>query len=174
MALAHLKSKLARIGLATAAAAAVAATLSNAPLAQTGYRGPTHEVSVKIARVRALDQMDVFSKGDFFARVTIAGKSQDTPRARQQNYISPNWTITAAVPAGRQPISIELFDKDLTRDEPIDINALPNKRKQDFSVDTRSCRITGFSGSNRCDVTIVRAGKEKKSAEISFSVSVRK
>lgn len=133
-----------------------------------------HEVTVTIKRVRALDKIDQLSKPDFLARVTIAGRPQTVPRVREGEDISPNWRFTESVPPGRHAVRIEIFDKDLSKNEPIDINRLPNKRMQDFVVDTRSCRIQGFAGSPRCGTDIVRGGDEPKKAEVTFDVTVRK
>jgi hypothetical protein len=41
-------------------------------------------------------------------------------------------------------------------------------------VNTKTCRVLGFSSVYRCTSTISRAGKEKKAAEISFVVTVKK
>jgi hypothetical protein len=127
-----------------------------------------------IQRVKALDKIDALSKPDFLARVTIAGKAQVVQRVREGEDISPNWRISEVVPPGRHDVRIEVFDRDLTKNEPIDINRLPNKRHQDFTIDTRSCRIGGFAGVPRCNTPIVRGGTEAKRAEVTFTVSVKK
>ena len=158
-----------------ASSIAAIAVIATAVTAQAqGYGNGRHEVTVTISKVRALDKMDAFSKGDFYARVSIAGVPQETKPVRQQNDISPNWTITSVVPAGNTPITVEILDKDLTKSEPIDINRVENKRALDLSVNTRNCSISGLSGISRCRQTIVRAGTERKKAEITFSVDVRR
>jgi hypothetical protein len=159
------------------AAVAAAATLATAVQAQApryGGGGGRHEITVNISKVRALDQMDVFSKGDFYARVSIAGVPQETKPIRQQADISPNWEIKSFVPPGNHPISVEILDKDLTKSEPIDINRVENKRQLDLSVNTRNCSISGLSGVSRCGQTIVRAGTERKKAEVTFTVNVKR
>jgi hypothetical protein len=136
----------------------------------------THEIVVTVIKVQPLDRLDLFSKADLFARVTIAGKEQSVPPAKggaSDGTVTPNWVFKQAVPAGKVPIRLELFDKDLTRNEPIDINRVNGKRFQDFSVDTGSCRISGFAGSPKCGDVIARAGEEPKKAQISFTVDVK-
>jgi hypothetical protein len=71
-------------------------------------------------------------------------------------------------------VTLEIFDRDVTKNEPVDINRVANKRKLDFTIDTRNCRISGLTGVRSCRATIVRAGTEPKSAEVTFSVDVRK
>jgi hypothetical protein len=41
-------------------------------------------------------------------------------------------------------------------------------------VNTRNCRIDGFSSRFKCGQKITRAGKEKKAAEVTFIVMVKK
>lgn len=160
----------------TAAALAVVTTVFAAvPAEAQSRRGPSeHEITVTITRVRALDLVDAFSKADFFPRVTIDGAVQSLPPVKQQADITPNWVIVKKVKPGRVAVKLEILDKDLTKEEAIDINKVAGKRHQDFTVDTRSCRIEGFAGSPRCGATITRAGDERKKAEISFTVSVKK
>jgi C2 domain len=153
-------------------ALSIGAALAASPnaLAQASSR----DVTVTITSVKAIDKLDVFSRADFYARVTINGQMQATQRVRQQNEIRPDWKITARVPSGRHNIKLEILDKDVTVDEPIDINKVANKRDLDFTIDTRSCRIGGFSSSYRCGNPITRAGTERKSAEVTFSVDSKR
>lgn len=132
------------------------------------------EVVVTITKVRAIDKIDAFSRGDFFARVTIDGSVQAVPPVKQQGEIAPNWVFTQKVKRGRVPVRVEILDKDLTKDELIDINRVPDKRVQEFTVNTRSCTIAGFAGSPRCGDSITRAGDQPKAAEITFKVTVNK
>lgn len=138
----------------------------------------SHQIVVTIHEVRALDNFDALSRGDIFARATIAGEINSTPvfkqAIKQGETIRPAWTLSRTVKPGVHAIKLELFDKDVTKDEVIDINRLPNKRIQEFTINTRNCRISGFAGAPRCGMRITRAGTERKSADIIFSVDVKK
>ena len=130
------------------------------------------ELTVKIIHVRALDKFDEFSNGDLYAKVTIDGDIQSTPVVKGDNEIKPGWKITRKVSSGDHKVKVELLDKDVTQDDPIDINRVDKKRDLEFVVTPR-CRIEGFSSTYKCGSTITRAGKEAKKADISFSVSVK-
>jgi hypothetical protein len=130
------------------------------------------EVQVTLERLIALDRGDAFSSEDFFARVTIDGQVFQSQRIRQTDAIIPNWRFAAIVPSGRVDVRIEVFDKDLAADDPIDINRVDPKRSLDFVVNTRSCRLEGFSSPYRCGQRVVRAGGERKKAEMTFFVDV--
>lgn len=144
-------------------------------LATTGLEAaPTHEITINIKKVKALDKADAFSKGDFFARVTINGEVQTTQHMRQSAEITPNWKLAAKVPPGEVKVKVEILDKDVSANDPIDINRVDAKRDLDFRVDTKKCRVLDFSSPYKCGQTIMRGGKEKKSAEISFTVGVKK
>ena len=163
-----------RIIASSIAAVAVAASFtalvgSSEAIAQS--RGQ-RTITITVDRVKRLDVADAFSKGDFFARVTIGGKTVETQPIKQQGDISPNWKLSHTVPNGRHDVTLEIYDKDLTKVEAIDINRVDNKRKLDFTVDTRSCSVSGLTGVSRCGQKIVRAGGERKKAEVTFSVSV--
>lgn len=132
------------------------------------------EVIVKITRVRALDQADAFSKGDFYAKVNIGGESISTPTVKQEASITPNWIVSKKVKPGVVKMNISVFDKDVSVDDPIDINRVDNKRDIDFTVNTKTGKIEGFSSTYRTGQKITRAGKEKKDAEITFIVTVKK
>lgn len=162
--------KAARFALAACASAAVAGAMS-APVAAQA----THDITITVTKFKSLDRADELSRGDFFARVTIDGKSQTTAVVSDRAEVKPtDWVLTASVPAGEHKVKLELIDKDLSVDDPIDINRLGNKRDLDFTVDTRSGRIEGFSNSYKTGQTITRAGSETKKAEISFIVRVKK
>lgn len=131
------------------------------------------DVTVNITRVKAIDPPDAFSKGDFYARVTIDGEVQKTEVVKQSIDIKPNWKITKKVKPGEIKVKVEILDKDVSLDDPIDINRVDAKRDLDFTVDTRACRIEGFSEPYKCGQSITRVGKEKKAAGITMSVSVK-
>lgn len=133
-----------------------------------------HEVTVKVTKVRAIDRADEFSDGDFFARVTIDGEKLESPVVKQEGSIRPDWVLSKKVKPGVIKVKFEIIDKDLSVDDPIDVNRIDNKRDLDFTVNTRTCRIEGFATTYRCGSTIVRAGKEKKAAEVAFTVTVKK
>jgi C2 domain len=128
------------------------------------------EIVVNISQVKALDKLDLYSRGDLFAKVTIAGETFTTAIVRNRNEIKPDWVIRKQVASGTHDVKIEIFDKDVTKDEPIDINRLPAKRDLDFKVNTRRCTISGFSTGYRCKDQIERSGDGAKKSLIMFSV----
>ncbi|MEQ1718525.1 MAG: hypothetical protein ABL907_21495 [Hyphomicrobium sp.] len=130
------------------------------------------EVQVTIHRLTALDKADAFSSEDFYARVTIGGQVFKSERIRQTDQVIPNWKFSAVVPNGRTDVKIEVFDKDLQVDDQIDINRIDPKRDLDFVVNTRSCRLEGFSQAYRCGEDVRRGGGERKKAEMVFMVNV--
>jgi hypothetical protein len=133
------------------------------------------EIVVVITKVTALDAADVWLAGpdDFYARVTIDGEIFTTRIKRQQNRAEPNWKISKVVYGRMHTVRLEIFDKDLFKgDDKIDINRVNAKRDLDFTVDTRRCRIGGFSQSFRCGDPIRREGYEPKKAAIEFYVDV--
>ena len=132
-----------------------------------------HEITISVTKFKALDKADELSNGDFFAKVTIDGKSQTTSQISDKAEVHPDWKITQAVSAGVHKVKLELIDKDVSVDDPIDINRLDKKRDLDFSVDTRTGKIEGFSRTYKSGETITRTGAEKKKAEISFVVTVK-
>jgi len=130
------------------------------------------ELQVTVHQLIALDRADAFSKDDLFAVVTIGGQVVKSERIKQADAIHPNWKLSAVVPNGRTDVKLAVYDKDLTKDDPIDINRLDGKRDLDFVVDTRRCRVEGFSQGYNCGNDIRRAGAERKKAEVVFMVTV--
>lgn len=139
-----------------------------------GYTNTSRDVEVQITvnRLVALDRGDYFSGEDFFARVTIGGQVFQSERIRGADAVNPNWRFAAVVPNGRTDVKIEVFDKDIAQNDPIDINRVDPKRDLDFVVDTRRCRLEGFSEAYRCGESVRRAGGERKKAELTFTVRV--
>lgn len=131
------------------------------------------EIVVSISRVKVLDKVDDLSGADMYARVTIDGTSEDTKIVKKESF-SPDWVVAKKVKAGEHKVQIELIDKDLSVDDPVDINKLPNRRPLEFTVNTKTCRIEGFSSTYKCGSSIKRTGAENKRAEITFSVRVKK
>jgi hypothetical protein len=155
----------ARSSVAMAVAFSGAATLST--VAQAA------EIIITVTDVKAIDRADVFSRPDFFAAVTIAGETFTTKVARNQANVQPNWVARKVVQRGTHDVKLALFDKDLTKNEQIDINTRDNKRDLDFRINTRNCRVLDLTGvAQGCRATITRAGKEKKAAEIRFTVEI--
>lgn len=132
------------------------------------------EVIIKVTRVRALDQADAFSKGDFYAKAVIDGETLKTPVVKQEASITPDWVISKKVKAGVVKVNLAVMDKDVSSDDPIDINRVANKRDLDFTINTKTCKVEGFSSTYKCGQKITRAGKEKKEAEVTFIVTVKK
>jgi hypothetical protein len=133
-----------------------------------------HEVCVTVHSVVALDKIDV-SPADFYARVEINGIVDVTKRIKQKNAITPNWVICQDV-GKRKTVSmvLEIWDKDIAADDMIDINPITSpKRRQNFGVNTRTCRVSGFSSGPKCKTKITQSGNEKKKATVVFSVNVK-
>lgn len=153
-------------------AVAIALAASSIALAPAGAAAA--EITVTITKFHALDRADDLSNGDFFGRVTIDGEAQITPTVSNQAEVSPSdWKISKTVSGGTVKVKLELIDKDVSVDDPIDINRVDKKRDLDFTVNTGSGAIEGFSETYRSGDTITRAGAEKKKASISFKVDVK-
>lgn len=131
------------------------------------------DITVTVTSVKGLDKVDELSGGDYFARITIDGEAKTTD-VEKKAVFKPNWSVTKSVSSGEHDVKLELIDKDISEDDPVDINRLDNKRSLEFKVNTKTCRIEGFSSTQKCGSTITRTGKEKKKAEISFKVTVKK
>jgi len=156
------------------AAALLAATFALTP-SNTVAQGATNEIVITVKSVKALDAFDDLSKGDIFARMTIDNDVQVTPVVTiDKKLIKPDWKLTKKVAPGVHKVKFEIIDKDLAVDDPVDVNKVANKRDLDFTVDTKSCKIEGFSSTYKCGGTISRTGAEKKKAEVAFTVSVKK
>lgn len=137
------------------------------------------EIIVTVESLQALDRIDVGGgQADFYAQVTIDGTVYRSPRIRRADVVRPNWTFSKHVRPGTYNVKLEIFDKDVfSKDDLIDINRLDDKRDLDFRVKTRPCTVLDFAEPYACrgrGVTITRAGREKKSAEIRFTVDTRR
>ena len=131
------------------------------------------EVTISILSIRALDAPDYFSKADFYARATIDGEVLKTQPIRGASSIKPDWKLTKKVKPGEIKVKLEILDKDLVTSDSIDINRVDKKRDLDFTVDTGSCKIGGFSSTYKCGGAITREGAEAKKAAIKFKVDVK-
>lgn len=159
-----------KLGLGLAAFFAAALPLT--PL--TAQSAVAQEIIVTVERVRALDVIDAASPADFVARITIGNQTIILGPIKDQNDIRPkDWIARHRVSAGDHPVKIEILDKDVALNDKIDINRVDQKRDLDFTVNTGSCTISGFSQAYRCGNRIVRGGAERKKAEITFKVDVR-
>jgi hypothetical protein len=137
------------------------------------------EIIVTVESLQALDRIDPGGgQADFFAQVTIDGQTFRSPRIRRADVVRPNWTFSKHVRPGTYHVKLEIYDKDVfSKDDLIDINRLDGKRDLDFRVRTRRCLVLDFAEPYACrgrGVTITRAGREKKSAEIRFTVDTRR
>jgi len=131
------------------------------------------EITVRITRVKALDKIDANSEADFYAQVTIAGETFKSDPVQDKDDIRPNWVFTKKVAAGVHDVKVVIMDKDVAKDDAVDINRVGSKRDLDFRVNTERCMISGFTNPYRCGASIVRAGNETRRAEITFSVDVK-
>lgn len=149
-----------------------------AAVAIAGFAAPAmaQDLIITIERVRALDKIDAAGQADFYAQVTIDGKTIKTERIRRADDVRPNWVIRAPMTGRRSEVKLEILDKDvLSKDDLVDINRLDGKRDLDFSVRNGPCRVEGFAQSYDCSgrgVVITRGGNEKKAAEVTFRVDV--
>jgi hypothetical protein len=154
--------------------AALAILLGGLAMTASAAQAAPQELTIAITGIKAIDKADEFSKGDFYARVTIDGQVHATQPIKQQDVDKPDWKIIQKVEPGVHKVKLEILDKDISQDDPIDINRFDNKRSIEFEVNSKTCRVLGFSSGYKCGATITRAGKEKKAAEVSFKVSVKK
>ncbi|MGD9805309.1 MAG: C2 domain-containing protein [Hyphomicrobiaceae bacterium] len=137
------------------------------------------EIIVTVDSLQALDRIDPGGgPADFYAQVTIAGQVYRSPAIRRADVVRPNWTFSKRVRPGTYDVKLEIFDKDVfSKDDQIDINRLDGKRDLDFRVRTRPCQVLDFAEPYACrghGVTITRAGRENKSAEIRFTVDTHR
>ncbi len=125
------------------------------------------------------DAMDlsVEAKAAGIGAFTIDGTVYRSPAIRRADVVRPNWTFSKRVRPGTHDVKLEIFDKDVfSKDDQIDINRLDGRRGLDFRVRTRPCTVLDFAEPYACrgrGVTITRAGRENKSAEIRFTVDAR-
>jgi C2 domain len=131
------------------------------------------EITVRITRVKALDRIDANSEADFYAQVTIAGETFKSDPMQDNDDIRPNWVFAKKVAPGVHDVKVVLMDKDVAKDDAVDINRVGSKRDLDFRVNTERCMISGFTNPYRCGASIVRAGDETRRAEIAFTVDVK-
>jgi len=151
------------------ALAAFAGTVAAAP---TG--AAAEEIIITITKLQPLDKADELSAGDFFARMRVDGKAAFSPVLSGDGEMSPNWRLTLPTKPGVVAVNLAIIDKDVSVDDPIDINRVANKRDLDFTVNTRTGKIDGFAERYKTGQTITRAGTENKKARISFKVDVKK
>ncbi|MDX2157222.1 MAG: hypothetical protein SFW09_12000 [Hyphomicrobiaceae bacterium] len=157
---------------------AVVAGAMLVPLAATAaLPAAAEEIIVTVEHVKALDKVDLPTAGqaDFYAQVTIDGKTIKSKFIRRADDIRPDWVMVVPVGRGRFPVKLEILDHNvLTKPTLVDINRLPNKRDLDFEVNTRNCTISGFAQQYKCRQVITRGGDEKRKAEVQFTVDVRR
>ncbi len=167
------------VGRTALRAGAVAGAVGAILMAGSAQSAKADEIIITIDSIQALDKIDPGAgQADFFARVTIAGEVFRTPVIRKADDVRPNWVISKRVRPGTYKVKVEILDKDvLSKDDAIDINRIDGKRELDFRVRTRPCVVLDFAEPYRCSgrgVTITRAGREKKSAEVRFNVNTRR
>lgn len=139
------------------------------------------EVIITVEHVRALDKIDSVLAGqaDFYAQVTIDGKTIKSKGIKRHDDISPGWVM--AVPVSRRgnfPVKLEIYDHNvLKKPTLVDINRLPDKRDLDFNIVIEGpgrCTVKGFANDFPCHAVIKRAGDERRKAEVTFRVDVVK
>lgn len=166
-------AKAKRLAMAAALGGAGLALVSLSP-SSLRAEGATREIVFTIKKIKPLDAWDELSKGDPYVRVTVGSTVAVSPvEKNDKSEFRPGWKLSAKVPQGVHKVKLELIDKDLTADDPVDVNRVDNKRDLDFTVDTKTCKIEGFSSTYKCGSSISRAGKETKKGDITFTVSVK-
>ncbi|MGE0766225.1 MAG: hypothetical protein AB7L90_07145 [Hyphomicrobiaceae bacterium] len=168
--------RLARVGasfLRSVSCAAVAVPL----IAGAARSAAADDIVVTVEHVRALDKIDLPTAGqaDFYAQITVDGKTVKSKFIRRADEIRPDWVMVVPVGRGRYQVKLEILDHNvLTKPTLVDINRLPDKRDLDFEVDTRRCIVTGFAETYKCGRAIRRAGDERRKAQVTFRVDVRR
>lgn len=152
---------------------ALAVAVAGSAMGVTASGASATEIVITVTKFHALDRADELSSGDFFARMKIGGKAAFSPTITGEQVFTPDWKLTLPAKKGSNEVNLSLIDKDLTVDDAIDINRVAGKRDIDFTVNTKTCRISGFSESYKCGETITREGSETKKASISFKVEVK-
>ena len=60
-----------------------------------------HEITITVTHVKAIDKIDQFSKGDFYARATIGKDTQSTAVVKQQTETKPDGNaVTCGIACG--------------------------------------------------------------------------
>ncbi len=167
------------VGRTALRAGALAGAFAAMVIAGATQSAIADEVIITIESIQAIDRIDPGGgQADFFARVTINGEVFRTPAIRKADVVRPNWVISKRVRPGTHTVKLEILDRDvLSKDDAIDINRIDGKRDLDFRVRTRNCVVLDFAEPYRCSgrgVSITRAGREKKSAEVRFNVNTRR
>ena len=149
------------------------------PLIAGAAPAAADEVIVRVEHLRALDKIDLPTAGqaDFYAQVTINGRTVKSKFIRRADEIRPDWVMVVPVRHRHGParVKLEILDHNvLTKPTLVDVNRLPDKRDLDFEVDTRRCTVTGFAQTYKCGDPIKRAGDERRRAQITFTVDVRR
>lgn len=157
-----------------ASAVGTAIALAGASMAFATTGATAAEIVITVTKFHAHDRADDLSSGDFFARMKINGKAAFSSIITGDKEFQPNWKLTLPATAGVNEVNLALIDKDVSVDDPIDINRLDKKRDLDFTVNTKTCRIEGFAETYKCGQSITRAGGELKKASITFTVEVNK
>jgi uncharacterized repeat protein (TIGR01451 family) len=146
----------------------------------------TQPVIVRITQIEQLgDDFDVASLGDFYAKVTIDGTTQETSGfSFDGGFIVPSgplipdppWVLTQDVPLGLTsvPVRIEILDSDglLTGDDDqADLNPLGSKNVLDLEVDLLTGRWSGdVVWPQRCISGPISPDFDNRSVEVCFTI----
>ena len=135
-----------------------------------GNGTPNHEVTVKITRVIELDDPDGWFKGDgdYYSKIIIDGKKKTSGDIEGEDF-APNWTFTKEIPVTKSiiPISIGLWDEDITWDDHMDINPVKGKKDLYLKYDLATKKWFG-------DISYPQAsaqGDEKEKSKIYFEIT---
>lgn len=131
-------------------------------------------VSVVINRIKAIDDLEGFGRGDpdFQARMTVDRQIYNSPEKSGET-IRPNWTKTVSTLNNPVQILIELYERDgvTSADERCDINPKKGVKPLSLFIDTTTGRITGdVTGQRGVPITVRGAGDSDR-CEITFTVN---
>jgi hypothetical protein len=144
--------------------------------AQSFYAGTNltcKPVTVRINRVRQIDDLDSRSRADFKGAITIGGERMSLPTIRSRDEITPEslWHFTRSVcHCSVVEIKIELTEADRGRNDRVDINPRRGVKYLTFTYNLDTRQITGdVSGMRGREIHAAGAGDSKR-AEIWFIV----
>jgi hypothetical protein len=135
---------------------------------------PRRDVIVTIRRVKEVDDLESFVRGDpdFQARVVIDGRVFMSPE-KSGNPINPNWTFKTTAVSHEIPISIQLFERDglTSPDESCDINPRNGAKCLLLKFDRQTGQVTGDAIGPGARGLVSSGLGDSDRAEIEFTVT---
>lgn len=135
-------------------------------------------VTVVIHRIRAVSNFDgdflKKDRADFYARVSVGGRSVKSPVWYGQDDARPNWAAMETGTGNLVPITIRVMDEDggfERKDDHADINEVEGFKDLTLWYNVRTGRISGDVTGWKGDELYARgAGSDSDKAEIWFSI----